>query len=195
MNRQRIEELAVAYSTGELDGQDFADFKAWRSTATSEELSWFAAVVDTAGDLAMSQIEPVAPPPELKERVMAQLGLDGKDSPDPDFSFLALTEGDDEWLDIPVPGARIRVLSDHEDDGHTIFMLELDPGTTFPAHSHGGAESAFVLSGDLEIEGRFLRAGDFSRAAPGSHHRSLYSRDGCRALLVTSYENFHEHDN
>lgn len=137
----------------------------------------------------------VEPAPELKGKIMAQLGLDGKVGKDPDFSFVMGPDVEEEWVDLPNPGSRIRVLSDNEADGHTIFVLELDSDTTVLAHSHQGAESAFVLSGDLEIEGRFLRAGDFSRAAPGSHHRRLSSRDGCRALLVTSYENFHVDDN
>jgi quercetin dioxygenase-like cupin family protein len=194
MKRERIEELAVSYSTGELEGQELAEFKAWRLTAAPEELAWFAAIVDGAGELAMSHLRPVAPSPELKGKIMAQLGLDDEASTsvDPDFSFLSQAQEEGEWIDLPEPGVRIRPLSDHEEDGHTIFILELDPNTTFPAHRHQGAESAYVLSGDLEIEGRFLRAGDFSRAAPGSHHRSLYSRDGCRALIVTSYANFHD---
>lgn len=195
MTRERIEEFAVSYSAGELDGQDFAEFKTWRTNATAEELSWFAAIVDTAGDLALSQIQPVAPSLEVKDKLMSKLGLDSEGSEDPNFSFLLQADEGGQWVDLPVPGARIRVLSDKKGDGHTIFILELDPDTTFPAHKHKGAESAYLLSGDLEVEGRFLRPGDFSRAAPGSHHGSLYSRDGCRALLVTSWENFHEHDN
>lgn len=191
MNREQIEELALSYSTGELEGKELARFKAWRAGATAEELSWFASIVDTAGELAMGSIAPVEPSSEVKGKLMAQLGLDGKPAEDAAFSFVMGPDSEEDWVDIPVPGARIKILSDNEDDGHTIFLLELDPGTTFPAHPHQGAESAYVLSGDLEIEGRFLRAGDFSRAAPGSHHRNLYSRDGCRALLVTSYENFH----
>ena len=52
MNRDRIEELAVGYSTGELNGQELSEFKAWRSTATAEELVWFASIVDGAGEIA-----------------------------------------------------------------------------------------------------------------------------------------------
>jgi len=191
MNRDRLEDLAVLYSTGELSGQDFDDFKAWRASATTEELACFATIVDDAGALAMGQLEPVAPSASVKEDLMAKIGLNKKTaSASPNFSFL--TEGEEfgEWEELPVKGARIRRLSDNEEDGHTVFMLELDPNTRFPSHVHKSAECAYVLSGDLEIEGRFLRAGDFSRAAPGSTHSSLYSRDGCRALLITSRDNF-----
>lgn len=190
-DHDRLEDLAVLYASGELSGQDLADFEVWRFHATTDELARFAAIVDGAAELPLSQIAAVAPPASVKARLMAKIGL-GQAAPDGalDFSFRAGREEDGEWEELPVKGARIRRLSDHLEDRHTVFMLELDPGTTFPSHVHKGAECAFVLSGDLEIEGRFLRAGDFSRAAPGSTHRSLYSRDGCRALLITSRDNF-----
>lgn len=190
MNRERLEDLAVLYSSGELSGQDLSDFKTWRSAATAEELASFATIVDDAAALALDNITPVTPSPDVKVRLMAQLGLDKKAATAPDFDFRMEGEEVGEWEELPFKGVRIRRLSDHEEDGHTVFMLELDPNTRFPSHSHKGAECAYVLSGDLEIEGRFLRAGDFSRAAPGSTHRSLYSRDGCRALLITGRDNF-----
>jgi quercetin dioxygenase-like cupin family protein len=190
MNRERIEDLAMLYSSGELSGQDLADFTAWRATATAEELAYFAGIVDDVTSLTLSQIKPVQPSPEVKDQLMAKLGLDKTAEPLPNFEFRTEGEENGEWEELPVKGVRIRRLSDHAEDGHTVFMLELDPNTRFPSHVHKGAECAYVLSGDLEIEGRFLRAGDFSRAAPGSTHRSLYSRDGCRALLITSRDNF-----
>lgn len=191
MNNERLEDLAVLYSAGELSGQDLADFQAWRPLASADELAHFAAIVDDSAALASSQIAPVAPSASVKAGLFAKIGLDQTPAPEAqDFSFRPEREEDGEWEELPVKGARVRRLSDYDEDGHTVFMLELDPGTIFPSHVHKGAECAFVLSGDLEIEGRFLRAGDFSRAAPGTTHRSLYSRDGCRALLITSRENF-----
>ena len=195
MNREEIEELAVSYSIGELQGEELTRFGTWRAGATAEELSWFAAIVDTAGELALGKLEPLAASPAVKKNLLSKLALDEQASENPDYSFIMGADAEADWLDIPVPGARIKVLSDSETDGHTIYVLELAPGAKFPAHRHHGVESAYMISGDLETEGRFLRAGDFWRAAPGSKHRSLCSRDGCRALLVTSYENFHAHDN
>ena len=190
MNRERIEDLAVLYSSGELSEDELADFKAWRASATVDELAWFAEIVDGAGEIAASEIDPVAPPPAVKDQLMAKLGFGDGGIGDLAFEFKTEAQEEGEWEELPVKGARIRRLSDHEEDGHTVFLLELDPDTTFPSHVHKGAECAYVLSGDLEIEGRFLREGDFSRAAPGSQHRSLYSRDGCRALLITARKNF-----
>ena len=112
MNRDQIEELAVSYSNGELDGEELAKFQAWRAGATAEELLWFSTIVDTAGELAMSEMKPVDPPPELKGKLMSQLGLDGDSSEDPDFSFIMGADSEADWIELPVPGARMKVLSD-----------------------------------------------------------------------------------
>jgi anti-sigma factor ChrR (cupin superfamily) len=66
--------------------------------------------------------------------------------------------------------------------------MEVGAGATYPAHDHAGYEELYVLSGDLETEGRLLGPGDFLHAEPGSHHNPLHSPHGCTALLVVPRE-------
>ena len=50
---------------------------------------------------------------------------------------------------------------------------------------------AYILEGDLEADGLLLKAGDFFRADAGTHHGTHVSPSGCRALIVTSGDNYH----
>ena len=88
------------------------------------------------------------------------------------------------WVETPIPGFRIKPLSVSRDVGHEMLMVEFAPGTRYPCHGHEFSEQLFVFSGTLQTEGRVLGPGDFIHGEPGTHHQQLYSRDGCRALLV-----------
>lgn len=56
----------------------------------------------------------------------------------------------------------------------------------YAEHDHLGAEEMYVLTGDLQSEGRSLGPGDFVHAEAGTHHRPLRSIGGCTALMVVS---------
>jgi anti-sigma factor ChrR (cupin superfamily) len=61
------------------------------------------------------------------------------------------------------------------------------PGTSYPAHRHGGAEECFVLEGDLRVGADLhMRAGDFQRAEEGSVHPDQTTDHGCVLLIVSS---------
>jgi anti-sigma factor ChrR (cupin superfamily) len=83
-----------------------------------------------------------------------------------------------------VPGAYIKLLSLQEDRGYAVLLGKLEPGVRYPAHINAGPEDFYLLSGDLHVSGRVLRAGDFHHADAGSHHEENYSVDGCTLLAV-----------
>lgn len=64
------------------------------------------------------------------------------------------------------------------------------PGSRLLSHHHRGVEEAFVLSGDLQMRGKTLHAGDCMRAEPGTKHEDLYSEEDCRALIIAAFENY-----
>jgi quercetin dioxygenase-like cupin family protein len=101
------------------------------------------------------------------------------------FQFI---RSDAPWLPAPLPGARYKVLSASPAQAHILLMIELAPGALYPEHDHLGTEDMYVLTGDLQSEGRSLGPGDFLHAEPGTHHHELRSIEGCTALMIVPRE-------
>lgn len=120
-----------------------------------------------------------APRPEVKQRLLASLSP----RPVPD-GFLFRFAADADWLPHPVPGIRMKVLALNRAAGYATLLLDVAPGTRFPAHHHGGAEECYVLSGSLYTCGRRMAAGDFLHADSETDHGELWTEEGCRVLLV-----------
>jgi putative transcriptional regulator len=88
------------------------------------------------------------------------------------------------WIELPVRGAWIKLLSIERERGYAVLLGRLEPGVRYPAHSHAGAEELLILSGDLHIGGLALGAGDFHHADAGTSHDVNYSIAGCTLLAV-----------
>jgi len=98
------------------------------------------------------------------------------------------TGNDEAWLPHPVPGIRMKVLALNRARGYATLLLDVAPGTHFPAHHHGGAEECYVVSGSLFTCGRRLDAGDFVHADADTDHGELWTEEGCRVILVVPPE-------
>ena len=127
-----------------------------------------------------------SPRPEVKQRLMSS--LEAAALPAPGFSFRLASDQD--WLPHPVPGIRMKVLALNRERGYATLLLDVAPGTRFPAHHHGGDEECYVISGSLVACGRRIRAGDFHHADAGSDHGELWTDEGCRVLLVVAPEDY-----
>jgi len=89
------------------------------------------------------------------------------------------------WEDV-APGIECKLLAT---DGarHRISMLvRLAPGARYPAHIHAGTEELHLLDGELWIDERKLRPGDYSYSASGTADERVWSETGCTCVLVTS---------
>jgi anti-sigma factor ChrR (cupin superfamily) len=128
-----------------------------------------------------------APSPHVLERLMARVAETAPAIP-AGFSFRL--DSDDDWLPHPVPGIRMKILSKNDRRGYATLLLDVAPGTRFPAHHHGGDEECYVISGSLFACGRHLGAGDFHHADAGSDHGELWTEEGCRVLLIVSPEDY-----
>lgn len=130
--------------------------------------------------LARSTERPdVVPRPALKDELMARLRQSSVPA-----GFQLRMAADDDWRPHPVPGIRMRVLSVNRSSGFATLLLDVAPGTRFPAHHHSAAEECYVLSGTLHTCDRRLGPGDFVHADAGTEHGELWTEDGCRVLLV-----------
>jgi quercetin dioxygenase-like cupin family protein len=84
----------------------------------------------------------------------------------------------------------MKVLSVNRAAGYMTLLLDVAPGTRFPAHHHAGAEECYVLSGSLYTWDRRMTAGDFLHADANTDHGELWSEEGCRVLLVVPPEDY-----
>ncbi len=127
-----------------------------------------------------------APRPIVKAQLLARLA---EDAPVP-AGFSLRFAPDDDWVPHPVPGIRMKVLSVNRRSGYATLLLDVQPGTRFPAHHHGGDEECYVISGSVHTLGRRLGPGDFVHADAGTEHGELWTDEGARVLLVVQPEDY-----
>ena len=127
-----------------------------------------------------------APRPIVKAQLLARLA---EDAPIP-AGFSLRFAPDDDWVPHPVSGIRMKVLSVNRRSGYATLLLDVQPGTRFPAHHHGGDEECYVISGSVYTLGRRLGPGDFVHADAGTEHGELWTEEGARVLLVVQPEDY-----
>ncbi|MCC6232729.1 MAG: cupin domain-containing protein [Verrucomicrobiales bacterium] len=197
MNCDALQQWTALEALGALDGPDVSALRERldMDAAARAELSRFLEVVTALAGM----LPQVTPPLGLRAKVMeriqrtAQVARAAGSSTPGAMNAAALPpvpEGihfirhDAPWVDGPLPGTRYKVLSASAAQEYAMLMIELGPGAIYPEHDHVGSEEMYVLTGDLQSEGRSLGPGDFLHAEGGSHHHELRSIEGCTALMV-----------
>jgi anti-sigma factor ChrR (cupin superfamily) len=66
------------------------------------------------------------------------------------------------------------------------MLIRMQPGSSYPAHRHGGPEQCLVLEGDVEVNGMTFHAGDYQCMLHGSVHNITRTTNGCVLLIVSS---------
>jgi len=66
------------------------------------------------------------------------------------------------------------------------MLLRLAPCASYPAHEHAGLEELYLLDGELWIDERKLRPGDYYCGVPGTTDERVWSETGCTCVLITS---------
>lgn len=189
MEKEQIQDLAIQYATEGLYTDDKTIYDAWLTTASAQEKQIFAEMVDTCSTVSIaSQMTELSIHKSVRTNILN--AISSQESP-ANISVKTIREEDQEWINLPIKGAKFLELSARKQDGFVMSMIEVAPGSEFPEHDHHGVEMAYILEGDLEADGVTLNAGDFFRADAGTHHGTHYSPSGCRALIVTANENYH----
>lgn len=124
------------------------------------------------------------PGPDVKRRMMDRLAAS---APPPD-GFQFHLAADDRWLPYLVPGIRMKVLALNKARNYATLLLDVAPGTRFPAHHHGGAEECYVVSGSIFTCGRRLGPGDFVHADGDTDHGELWTDEGAVVILIVPPE-------
>lgn len=207
MNCDELQQLAALEALGVLPPEASARLRE-RCAQDPEARAEWTRFLDAAGLLAV-ELPLRRPSPTLRERVLARIRSTPQKPADatpvgeatevPTSSAAtpaagAAAEGirfvmaDAPWMPAPLPGSRMKVLSAGPDQPYAMLLVEIGAGVVYPEHDHLGAEEMFILSGDLQSEGRTLGPGDLLHAEPGTHHRPLRSVGGCTAIMVVSRE-------
>lgn len=198
MTRERIEELAALLAADSLDGEDRRELDALLARQDPRAVAAVARFRDIIALMALASVPAVEPPPQLRSRLLDRVRT-RKPIPAPEpkppnraistpgfrFRFAADTDG---WIDLPVPGASVKLLSLDPQRGFATVLGRLAAGASYPPHRHIHAEQVYVLSGDLSIGDQRLEAGDFHEAAAGTFHDINRSEHGCTILAVISTE-------
>ena len=143
-------------------------------------------VFDAATLVALAtSIEPVAPSPEVKARLMARLA-ESSELPD----GFVLSRSDDGWFTHPLPGIRMKVLAINRPGDAATLLIDAAPGARFPPHHHHGDEECYVIRGDVNTLGRRLGPGDFLHADAGTDHGELSTETGALVLLVVRPDDY-----
>jgi quercetin dioxygenase-like cupin family protein len=130
--------------------------------------------------LALARLtEGPEPRPGIRGRIMAAVSKERVPA-----GFSLRFEAEEDWLPHPVAGIRMKILSVNRRSGYATLLLDVQPGTRFPAHHHDGDEECYVISGTVYTLGRKLGPGDFIHADAGTDHGELWTDVGARVLLV-----------
>lgn len=144
------------------------------------ELEALRPLVDALVDWPTDILRPTAPLWErLAQRIAA--GGGGEPLPVPEARWL----DEPEWREVG-PGLSCKLLATDAATGRVSMLVRLAPGVAYPPHSHAGVEELHLLDGELWIDDRKLRPGDYNRAEPGTADGRVWSETGCTCVLVTS---------
>ncbi len=180
----RLDELVALDALGLLSEDEQATLHRDLAASPSTE----SVALYDAAHLALSAA-PVEPSPGLRARVLAHVAAAPSEAAR-GLGFILKHEG---WQPHPVvAGIRFKQLALDEARGVATLLLDVAPGTLYPAHHHRGAEECYVVSGEVIAGGRRLTAGDFHHADAHSDHRPLYSETGCTVLLVVDARDYLE---
>jgi anti-sigma factor ChrR (cupin superfamily) len=178
-----FDELAALEAVGALDAEETAAFERALADAPPSVRAEVREMREMMAQAASASSPLETPSPQVKDRLLARLGLGSVPPPAPEgFAFKLAAE--DDWIPHAVPGIRLKMLSVNRDRGYATILMDVAPGARFPPHHHGGAEECYVISGTVYACGRRLVAGDFHHADAGSDHDELWTDEGCRVLLV-----------
>ncbi|MBK1834529.1 cupin domain-containing protein [Roseibacillus ishigakijimensis] len=195
---EQATELAALSGLHALDSEQAAAMAHCQSCPLGQAFRASWGFDESVAQMTASHYPPVAPSPDLKNKIFAAIGQEipsptqpsaqeNEEPPEGGYHFIGHDEG--EWQSLPGEKIRLKTLSDLPEAAHTTILLEADPGAEFLPHAHEGMEEILLLSGDLTTLGRRLQPGDYLRHEPNTLHAKAVSEHGCRALLITAREN------
>ena len=95
--------------------------------------------------IAVDAIEPVAPPADVRARVLAAVQRPRLDESIPGEHESRTVRADEGRWKTVADGVEVRKLSVDKSRGTVTMMIRLAPNAILPAHDHHGSEDSFVV--------------------------------------------------
>ena len=143
------------------------------------ELAALRPVVDAFAAWPTSVVRPAA---SLWERLAERVAADTGTAPLPPS---APSGSKPDWKEVAV-GISVQILATDEERDRVSMLVRLAPRTAYPPHRHAVVEELHLLDGELWIDDRLLRPGDYNLGNPGEVDQRVYSETGCTCVLITS---------
>jgi anti-sigma factor ChrR (cupin superfamily) len=175
-----LEALALADAVGALDADERVTLDERVAQLSPDQRAHVASLYEVALALG-SSVDPVEPPPRVRDAVMAATRAPGR------YSVFA---GDRPWTDTPLPGIQMKVLSVDQARGNATMLIRASAGAVYPSHRHSGPEECYVIRGSVVIDGRVLHAGDFHHADADSDHGEITTTEGAEVLIVGAIDDY-----
>jgi anti-sigma factor ChrR (cupin superfamily) len=174
-------ELVAAYLLGSLAPSEAATLEAHAAECMvcKQELEWLRPAVDA---LVTGPADVLRPPASLHARLARRISAETGTDP----ILLAGREWrEPEWEEV-ASGILCKILATDTERDRVTMLVRLMPGVCYPPHTHAGIEELYLLDGELWIEDRLLRPGDYNYGEPGASDQRVYSETGCTCVLITS---------
>jgi hypothetical protein len=175
-----VERVAL-YALHALPGDEAAGAEA-AIAACADCRKELDALRPTIASLVSWPVDVLRPPRPLWDRLARRIAAETGRSP---ASPAPRRSPEPDWENV-APGISVKLLATDAANRRVAMLVRLEPGTDYPPHRHAGIEELHLLSGELMIDDRTLRPGDYSRAEAGSVDRRVWSGTGCTCVLLTS---------
>ncbi|MBY0508059.1 MAG: cupin domain-containing protein [Bryobacteraceae bacterium] len=138
-----------------------------------------------AAALLAVPVAPVAPPPQLRDRLMRRVADYQELQPASEVRTF-----DGGWRATGLPGIDFKPLYHDRKTGMFTQLVRMEPGARYPRHQHFDDEQCLVLKGDVRWgEAQYLE-GDFVTTRAGIVHPTLETRQGNLLLIISGHNEF-----
>lgn len=175
MNHDELRLSCAGYALGILDPAERRELEAHLAAGCAEceaELDRLGPPVALLG----SSLPPRHASRRLKRRVLSRIVSDG-------FFFADASEA--EWEPTDIAGVELRRLFIQPDDDRESLVVRMAAGTRSAMLAGVPAQACYVLSGDLEIGGATIEAGEACRLESGAAPPRWSSEAGCQVFVTT----------
>lgn len=127
-------------------------------------------------------VDVLRPPASLQARLARRIAEETRRQP---VTPPARQWSEPDWEPV-APGIECKLLATDAERHRVSMLVRLAPGAHYPAHTHADVEELHLLDGELWIDGRKLRPGDYNRGQPRASDDRIWTETGCTCVLVTS---------